>query len=295
MTASFPIGARTGGPMRLGTRAPFAADALLAFLAARAIPGVESVGGGRYERRLRLPHGVARVRLDLGADGVDAVLDADPRDAGALLDGIRLLLDLDADPREIDGALAGDPVLAPLVAARPGLRAPGALDPEEVLVRAITGQQVSVAAARTVLGRMAAAHGADGCFPAAATLAEVDPTTLPMPRARGRALTGAMAAIASDPALLRDGERLQRLPGLGPWTAAYVALRLGDRDAFPPADLVALRTMRALGIEPGRAERWRPLRAYALHHLWAQAAAQPAARSPSAARSEAMAVTAAPT
>jgi AraC family transcriptional regulator of adaptative response / DNA-3-methyladenine glycosylase II len=257
-----------GAPIRLGTRRPFAEQALLAFLADRAIPGVEAVEGRQYRRRLRLAHGVADVRLDLRDDGVDAVLEADPRDAGALVARVRALLDLDADAPAIDAALRSGHGLAPLVAARPGLRAPGALEPDEVLARAIVGQQISVAAARTVLGRLAARHGTDGCFPAAATLAELDPATLPMPRARARALTGAMAAVAVDPALIHDGDGLQRLPGLGPWTAAYVALRLGDADAFPATDLVARRAMRALGIEPEHAERWRPLRGYALHHLW---------------------------
>jgi AraC family transcriptional regulator of adaptative response / DNA-3-methyladenine glycosylase II len=224
--------------------------------------------GCRYARRVRLAHGVASLRLDVRDDGVDIGFDADPRDVPDLLARVRALLDLDADAPRIDAALAADPLLAPSVAAHPGIRAPGVLDEAELLARAIVGQQVSLAAARTVLGRLARAHGAGGCFPAPAELAAADPSTLPMPRARGRALTVAMAALAGDPLLLRDRERLLSLPGIGPWTADYIALRLGDPDAFLPGDLVARRALAALGAEPDRPERWRPYRAYALHRLW---------------------------
>jgi AraC family transcriptional regulator of adaptative response / DNA-3-methyladenine glycosylase II len=248
-----------GAPLRFGTRRPFAADALARFLAARAVPGVETVEGRRYSRRLALPHGVASLALEIRDDGVDITTDADPRDAEDLLGRVRALLDLDADAPAIDAALSEDPWLAPRVAARPGVRSPGILDPAELLVRAIVGQQVSVAAARTVLGRLATG----GLFPSAAQLAETDPATLPMPGARARALTRAMAAVADDPALVGDRERLIALPGVGPWTAGYVAMRLGDRDAFLPTDLVIRRA--AAGADP---QRWRPYRAHALHHLW---------------------------
>jgi AraC family transcriptional regulator, regulatory protein of adaptative response / DNA-3-methyladenine glycosylase II len=251
--------APAGAPIRLGTRRPFNARALLGFLAARAVPGVETVEGRTYARRLALPHGVASLKLDVRDDGVDITTDADPRDAEDLLGRVRALLDLDADAPAIDAALAADPWLAPRVTARPGVRSPGILDSAELLVRAIVGQQVSVAAARTVLGRLAT----DGLFPSAAQLAEADPASLPMPRARARALTRAMAAVAADPGLVADGERLLALPGIGPWTAGYVAMRLGDRDAFLPTDLVIRRA--AAGADP---ERWRPYRAHALHHLW---------------------------
>ena len=260
--------APAGAVVRFGSRRPFHADALVAFLAARAIPGVESVEGRRYSRRLALDHGTASVRLDVRDDGVDIAADADSRDMPDLLGRVRALLDLDADAPRIDTALADDPLLAPLVAAWPGVRAPGALDAGELLARAIVGQQVSVAAARTVLGRLAAEHGADGCFPSPAALAEADPATLPMPMTRARALAGAMAALAEDPALVHDRDRLVALKGVGPWTAGYVGLRLGDRDAFLPGDLVVRKALRELGAEEGRHERWRPYRAHALHHLW---------------------------
>jgi AraC family transcriptional regulator of adaptative response / DNA-3-methyladenine glycosylase II len=240
----------------LTARQPFNAAAALAFLARRAIPGVERVDGGRYERRL--PGGP--VAADVDATGV-RVRRGDPA-------ALARLFDLDADPVAIDAHLAGDEQLAPLVRARPGLRSPGALDEAEVLARAIVGQQVAVTAARTLLGRLAADHGRDGCFPTPAQLAAADPGALPMPRARGRSLVAAMAAVAEDPGILRDRDRLLGLSGVGPWTADYVALRLGDPDAFLPTDLVVRRAMADLGMEAGRDARWRPLRAYALHHLW---------------------------
>jgi AraC family transcriptional regulator of adaptative response / DNA-3-methyladenine glycosylase II len=229
--------------IRLGVRRPFAADALMEFFAARAIPGVETVVGRRYVR--------GPLTLDVRDDGVDVTFDGDPRDADHLLARVRAMLDLDAEPRAIDGHLAADPYLAPLVAARPGVRSPGILDPAEALVRAIVGQQISVAAARTVLGRL----------PSPTALADADPEALPLPRARARALVGAMAAVAADPSILHDRERLARLPGVGAWTVEYVAMRLGDRDAFPAGDLHVRRA--AVDAEP-----WRPYRAYALHHLW---------------------------
>ena len=246
--------------IRLGTPQPFDAGALVRFLAARAIPGVERVDGRRYERRLALAHGIASLRVDVRDEGAEIAFDADPRDADHLLGRVRALLDLDADGPAIEAVVSEFGL--------PGVRAPGILAPAEALVRAIVGQQVSVAAARTVLGRLAAAYGRDGCFPSPAELAAADPSSLPMPRARGRALVGAMTALADDPSLVHDRERLLALPGVGPWTADYVALRLGDPDAFLPGDLVARRALAARGLTPADAERWRPYRAYALHRLW---------------------------
>lgn len=244
-------------PAALDTRPPFDAGALTRFLAARAIPGVERVENHRYSRRLRLPHGVASLRLDIHASGADISHDADPRDAQELLCRVRALLDLDADAPAIEAVLAEF--------SMPGVRSPGILDPGELLARAIVGQQVSVASSRAVLGRIAAAHGADGCLPAPAALAAADPAELPMPLARGRTLVAAMGALARDRSLIHDRERLLAIPGIGPWTADYVALRLGDRDAFLPGDLVARRALTRLGADP---DRWRPYRAYALHRLW---------------------------
>jgi AraC family transcriptional regulator, regulatory protein of adaptative response / DNA-3-methyladenine glycosylase II len=231
----------------------------LAFLAARAVPGVETVEGRRYSRRLRLAHGVASLSLDVRDDGAEVATDADARDVPDLIDRVRALLDLDADAPAIDRGLSSDSRLAAHVAALPGVRSPGILDREELVMRAIVGQQVSVAAARTVLGRLAC----DGLLPPAGELAERDPETLPMPRARARALVRAMEAVADDPSVVDDRERLLALPGIGAWTADYIALRLGDRDAFLATDLHIVR--RLAGADP---DRWRPYRAYALHRLW---------------------------
>ena len=220
----------------------------------------------------------------------------DLRDLTAAVQRCRRLLDLDADPLAVADALARDRLLAPLVRAHPGLRVPGHVDPHELAVRAVLGQQVSVAAARTLAGRLAAEHGQplaapDGtlthAFPNAETLAEIDPETLAMPRSRARALVGLTAALADgavplDPGADREqaDAQLQALPGIGPWTASYVRLRaLGDPDAFLASDLGVRHALERLG-QPGDpraaaalAERWRPWRSYALMHLWSSLSA----------------------
>jgi AraC family transcriptional regulator, regulatory protein of adaptative response / DNA-3-methyladenine glycosylase II len=193
-------------------------------------------------------------------------------------------------------------VLGPLARANPGRRSPGQVDGTELALRAVLGQQVSIAAARRLGARLVAAYGKplsrpDGplthCFPAAETLAAADPATLPMPRARALALTGLAAALASgelslDPGAERDRAEaaLLALPGIGPWTASYIRMRaLSDPDAFLPADvgvLEALTRLGAISAGPGQgararaakaavalAESWRPWRSYAVHHLWA--------------------------
>jgi AraC family transcriptional regulator of adaptative response / DNA-3-methyladenine glycosylase II len=289
--------------LRLRHRPPLDADGLFGFLAMRAVPGVESYDPAErtYRRVLSLPHGLGVVALTPQAAHVDCTLRlADMRDLGAAVERCRRLLDLDADPLAVDATLAADPLLAPLVAARPGLRVPGAVDGAELAVRAVLGQQVSVGGARTLAGRLAAEHGAPladalpSCataqqaqlthaFPTAAALAALDPDQLPMPRARGRALVGLCAALADgalvlDPGADRETTRaeLLALPGIGPWTAEYVAMRaLGDPDAFPASDL-GIRHALARLDQPHDAraaaalsERWRPWRAYAALHLWA--------------------------
>lgn len=264
-------------------RAPFDGSALLAWLAARAVPGVEEVVGTTYRRVL-----ANGTLLELTLDADTVTVDAGPPDAA------RALLDLDADPSSIAACLGDDPVLGPLVARRPGLRCPGTVDSAELAIRAVLGQQVSVAAARTLAGRLAAAHGTplaqpDGAlthaFPSMAALAELDPDALPMPQSRGRTVVG-LAAALRDGAVVLDrsdptGTRAALLaqPGIGPWTAEYVALRaLGDADAFPATDLVIRQSAAALGLPAdvrtltARAEAWRPWRAYAAQHLWAAAA-----------------------
>jgi AraC family transcriptional regulator of adaptative response / DNA-3-methyladenine glycosylase II len=340
--------------LRLRHRPPFDGAGLLGFLGMRAVPGVEvleGAGGGAgasgagasgagasgagasgagasgsggsavYRRVLALPHGAGLVALTPRAEHVECTLRlADMRDLAAAVQRCRRLLDLDADPLAVVGALGDDELLGAIVRAHPGLRVPGAVDGAELAVRAVLGQQVSVGGARTLAGRLAAAHGepltetlascafhanedaadagrdADGgargttgtpplthAFPTAAALAAVDPEQLPMPRARGRALVGLCAALAAgelelDPGADRDETRAQlvALPGIGPWTAEYVAMRaLGDPDAFPASDL-GIRHAFARLDQPhdaravaAMAERWRPWRAYAALHLWA--------------------------
>ncbi|MEJ8280460.1 AlkA N-terminal domain-containing protein [Pseudonocardia spirodelae] len=304
---------RPAGPpgalvLRLPHRAPFDPHGLLDHLAARAVPGVESVEGGTYRRTLRLPHGPASVALDLTArpGAVVATLRAsDPRDVGPAVARLRRLLDLDADPLAVDAVLGADPALAPLVAATPGVRLAGSADPAETAVRTVLGQQVSVAAARTAAARLAAGHGTplpaelredDGpalLFPEPAVLAEV---TVAGPRRRASALRGLCAALASgeltldpgrDPAGLRA--ELRALPGIGPWSAGYLAVRvLGDPDELLTSDLAVRRGAEALGL-PGdeaaltaRGRAWAPWRSYAATHLWRAAVSAPTASGRSA-------------
>lgn len=275
--------------LRLAYRRPLCAPALFGFLAARAVPGVEAGDESSYRRTLTLPHGAGAVRLDGADDHIRCTLRLDDlRDLSAAVARCRRLLDLDADPGAVDEQLGADPRLAALVAARPGLRMPGAVDGAELAIRAVIGQQVSVAAARTTAARLARQYGApapttDGVtlrFPPPAVLADVDPATLPMPRARASALVALAAALADGKVVIDPGAdrqdvtaALATLPGIGPWTAAYVRLRaLGDPDTFLPTDLGvrrALERLRGVGVD---AERWRPWRSYALHHLWASLA-----------------------
>jgi AraC family transcriptional regulator, regulatory protein of adaptative response / DNA-3-methyladenine glycosylase II len=285
----------------LATSGPFAARELLGFLAARAVPGVETVVDDTYARTLMLPGGPAVLIGVVGRQHVRAtVVASDPAAAEPALEIMRRILDLDADPAPIDATLRGDALLRPLIDARPGLRSPGAADGYELLVRAITGQQVSVAGARTTLGRMACAHGTalpaelaaaarqhagDGLawvFPQAQQLAGADPAGLGMPRARGAAIVRA-SEVCGDGLTLAPGvdvgaarETLLALPGVGPWTVEYVAMRaLKDPDAFLASDLGVRHALFALGGDgspraaSAAAEAWRPYRAYANHHLWA--------------------------
>jgi AraC family transcriptional regulator, regulatory protein of adaptative response / DNA-3-methyladenine glycosylase II len=292
--------------LRLAYRAPIDLDRMFGYLAARAIPGVESAVGGRYGRTIQLPNGTGILSLgpflrprDPGYVDCELQLE-DLRDLTAAVQRCRRLLDLDADPEAVTGNLAADPVLGPLARAHPGRRSPGHVDGHELALRAVLGQQVSVAAARRLGARLVTAYGKplsrpDGplthCFPSAETLAAADPAALPMPRSRGRALTGLATALASgelelDPGAERDQAEaiLLALPGIGPWTASYIRMRaLSDPDAFLPGDVGVLDALRRLGAGPGGpggrarasrsaaalAEGWRPWRSYAVHHLWA--------------------------
>jgi AraC family transcriptional regulator, regulatory protein of adaptative response / DNA-3-methyladenine glycosylase II len=293
---SSPLGIR----VRLPYRAPIDLDRMLGFLAARAIPGVESVTGGRYRRTLVLPIGTGILSVGAGEGYIDCELQLeDLRDLTAAVQRCRRLLDLDADPAAVTAALAASgPVLGPLALASPGRRVPGHVDGNELALRAVLGQQVSVAAARRLGARLVAAYGKplerpDGtlthCFPTAETLAAADPATLPMPRTRALALTGLASALASgdlslDPGADRDRAETQllALPGIGPWTVAYIRMRaLSDPDAFLPGDVGVLDALArtGAGVSGPRAqatrqaaelaEGWRPWRSYAVQHLWA--------------------------
>jgi AraC family transcriptional regulator, regulatory protein of adaptative response / DNA-3-methyladenine glycosylase II len=294
-----------GITVRLPYRPPIDLERMLGFLAARAIPGVEAVEDGRYRRTLLLPNGTGIVSIGAGDGYIDCELQLeDLRDLTAAVQRCRRLLDLDADPQAVTAALAASgPVLGPLALASPGRRAPGHVDGNELALRAVLGQQISVAAAQRLGARLVAGYGkplerAEGtlthCFPAAETLAAADPATLPMPRARAAALTGLAAALASgelslDPGAERDRAEAQllALPGIGPWTAAYIRMRaLSDPDAFLPSDVGVLKALGRLGAVPAGvrgptararasraaaelAESWRPWRSYAVQHLWA--------------------------
>ena len=288
-------GARTAGAieLRLAVRTPFAGQALLGFLATRAVPGVEATGAGWYARTLALPHGPGTVRLelrDVASAGETAFVSArfalhDLRDTAAALARVRRLLDADCDPVAVADHFAGDPVIGPLVRRRPGLRVPGHVDGDEVAVRAVLGQQVTVAAARTAAARLVAEHGLPvstdlpgltHLFPDAATVAGLDPERLPMPRSRGRALVTLSEALATGEIALDRGpdrddvrRRLLAVPGIGPWTADYVALRaLGHPDVFLPTDVGVRRALERRGAVSADPGRWAPWRSYALLHLW---------------------------
>jgi AraC family transcriptional regulator, regulatory protein of adaptative response / DNA-3-methyladenine glycosylase II len=291
--------AAKGLPLDLPYRPPFAVDALLSFLGARAVPGVEVIRDGTYRRGVRAAGGgtavigvtpdptKGHVTLDVSAaHGIDrATLARDSRRA----------FDLDADSQTIDAALARDPELAPLVRRTPGLRVPGTFDAFELVVRAIFGQQVSVLGARTSLGRFAARFGAPldppsggitYFFPSAERVAEISPEALEMPRARAEAIRRVGHLVASGEIDLTGGSPLDEtlrilgeVRGIGPWTLAYVAMRaLRDPDAFMAGDLGVRKGFERLGMPATprelleRADRWRPWRAYAVMRLWSSLA-----------------------
>jgi len=251
--------------VRLPYRPPIDLARMFTFLSVRAIPGVESGDSGHYRRTILLPHGTGIISLCPGNGYVECSLQlADLRDVTAAVQRCRRLLDLDADTAPISAALGADPVLQPLVAACPGRRVPGHVDGDELAIRAVLGQQVSVAAARRLGARLTVAYGKpleqpDGdlthCFPTAATLAGADPSVLPMPLARGSGLVGLAAALASGDLSLgpgsdreRAGAQLLALRGIGPWTASYIRMRaLSDPDAFLAADVGVLEALSALG------------------------------------------------
>jgi AraC family transcriptional regulator of adaptative response / DNA-3-methyladenine glycosylase II len=298
--------------VRLAFREPLHWEGLLRFFADRAVAGVEEVQDGAYRRTLRLPHGHGTATLRVPPAKareprhVECELRlADLRDLTAAVQRCRRLLDLDADPAAPAEHLAQDPLLAPLVRAAPGLRVPGTVEGSELAIRAILGQQVSVAAARTAAGRLTQILGEplsepDGAlthlFPSPAAVAAADPALLPGPasrRATLRALAGLLAdgELALDPGSDRaeTAARLLEVPGIGPWTEQYIAMRgLCDPDAFLPSDLGVRRALERLDPElrdgcmapqaARLAERWRPWRAYALQHLWGALGGAPGGR-----------------
>ncbi|MGW7424940.1 AlkA N-terminal domain-containing protein [Streptomyces sp. NPDC054813] len=279
--------------LRLPFRAPLNPDNLFGHLAATAVPGVEEWRDGAYRRTLRLPYGHGIAALAPKPDHIACRLTlSDLRDLPVAISRCRRMLDLDADPVAVDDQLRTDPVLAPLVDKAPGRRVPRTVDEAEFAVRAVLGQQVSTAAARTHAARLVTAHGTpvddpEGglthLFPTPGALAELAPESLAMPRTRrttfttlvGRLADGTLhLGVESDWAEARA--KLLELPGFGPWTVDVIAMRaLGDPDAFLPTDLGIRRAALDLGL-PGtpaaltaRAAAWRPWRAYAVQYLWA--------------------------
>lgn len=300
--------------LRLTYRPPYDWPAMLAHLRARAIPGVERVAHDRYARVIDTPQGLGVVEVAHWPQRDALAVSIRCPDVSALptlIARLRRVFDTGCDMGAIGTHLAGDPALAPLVAARPGLRVPGGFDGFELAVRAILGQQVTVGAARLLAARLTRALGrtlapGDGptrgdaedalthAFPEAAAIARSDLSMLPMPEARRRALRALAETALADPHLfqtwgsLEDAvARLRRVPGIGDWTAHYVALRaLREPDAFPASDVGLMRGLgRILGERPdpagllARAETWRPWRAYAAQYLWTLDAETGAARS----------------
>jgi len=285
--------------LRLRYRPPYDWDCMLEFLRARAISGVEIVDGGRYLRTVEVDGKIGSIEVthlpDRQSLGV-SIRFSDVRLLPSIVARVRRLFDLGADIETIDDHLSGDPVLAPLVAQRPGLRAPGGWDGFEIAVRAILGQQISVIAARRLAGQLVALHGRSvpksflihpelsHVFPTAKQLASASSIGLAMPAARLTSLKSVAEASLADPNLFRPFgsieetvTRLRTIRGIGEWTAQYIALRaIREMDAFPATDIGLLRCATSTNgkkVTPAnllnRAESWRPWRAYAAQHLWA--------------------------
>jgi AraC family transcriptional regulator of adaptative response / DNA-3-methyladenine glycosylase II len=286
----------SGISLLLPYRPPYDWPAMIGFLAARAIPGLECITEGSYRRVIEVDGAVGSLEVDdvpdqssLRATVRFPRLDILP----VIIARIRRVFDLGADPAAIAAALAPDPILAPLVTARPGLRVPGAWDGFEIAVRAILGQQITVKAATRLAGRLVAALGTPAAdriglpglthaFPRPDRFDVTVVAGLGMPQSRAAALAGLSVAALADPRLFdprRDLDEavasLRALPGIGEWTAQYIAMRaLRESDAFLAADVALQRRLGVDGRRPSaaellaRAERWRPWRAYAVMHLW---------------------------
>jgi AraC family transcriptional regulator, regulatory protein of adaptative response / DNA-3-methyladenine glycosylase II len=292
--------ASAGVPLRLAYRGPYAAPEVFGYLARRAVTGVEEVVGApgtrTYRCALRLPHGCGIVEVDeKPARGVVRTAAAgwldcrvrlgEPRDLTTAIHRVRRLFDLDADPLAVAERLGGHPALAPLVAARPGLRSPGAADPRELAVRAVLGQQVSVSAGRRLGAALVAGYGRPlpepsggltHLFPASEDLADASLDVIGMPERRREAVRALSAALADgtvdlDAGAARDQAEkdLLSLPGIGPWTAGYIRMRaLGDPDVLLEGDAAVRAGARRAGAELQDCDTWRPWRSYAMHHLW---------------------------
>lgn len=295
--------AADGVTVRLRYRPPYDWSSMLAFLRARAIAGVEWIDGECYCRTFTQDGELGAVEIRHLAERECLSVNvrvADLRALPAIIARVRRVFDLGADVAEIGAHLAQDPLLAPLIAARPGLRAPGGWDGFELAMRAILGQQVTIEAARQLAGHLVRLCGSPmlaaqrthalltHAFPTAAQVRAADLTPLGMPAARKTALTSLAEAALANPDLFQPlasveetVARLRAIRGVGEWTAHYIALRaVRETDAFPASDIGLLRGAARNGMRPSpaelqdRAEPWRPWRAYAAQHLWAADAAR---------------------
>ena len=284
-----------GISLLLRYRPPYDWPGMLEFLRLRAIPGIERVVDGGYSRTIALDGRQGFVGVRPAEDNALRATIRFPKLPAlpGIIARLRRVFDLAADPLPISAHLAKDPALAPLVETRPGLRVPGAWDGFELAIRAVLGQQITVAAAVRLAGRLVAAHGEPlaeqdrdltHVFPRPEVLARADLTALGMPRSRAATLSAVAAAVVADPDLFCASrgldeaiQRLQSIRGVGEWTAHYIALRqLREPDAFPAADVGLMRALadlegrrRSSRELVGRADQWRPWRAYAAQHLWA--------------------------
>ena len=279
--------------LRLPFRKPFCPDNLFGHLAATAVPGVEEWRAGAYRRTIRLSHGPAVVALRPTDDHVACQISlTDQRDLASAISRCRWMLDLDADPVAVGAVLSQDPLMATLVGNHPGRRVPRTVDPDEFAVRAVLGQQVSTAAARTHAARLVSAYGdpitdpqggLTHLFPTPHLLASLDTSVLAMPQSRRRTLMGLVQALDRGRLDLDVGAdwhearaKLNALPGFGPWTVESIAMRsLGDPDAFLAGDLGVKLAAGRLGMPTTpkalteHSHLWRPWRSYAVQYLWA--------------------------
>ncbi|APO94487.1 DNA-3-methyladenine glycosylase 2 family protein [Xanthomonas vesicatoria] len=279
--------------LRLGYRPPLDWAAMLGFLQRRAIPGIEQVDASGYRRVIGTPGNASLIEVAAAPQRAELLLRigaTDPRQIPQIVRRVRRLFDLDADLQAVHATLASEPLLAEAIQRRPGLRVPGGWDGFEVAVRAVLGQQISVAGAATLAARLVDRHGGhhadmppglDRSFPTPAQLADAPLEQLGLPRARASTLRALAFACAQGRLHFGAGQRLSdfvatctALPGIGPWTAHYIAMRaLSHPDAFPAGDLILQQVLGAPGrlserATEARSQAWRPWRAYAVLHLW---------------------------